>query len=240
VSTYRERREARAARLRQWADGNADKADAALADAEQRASVIPFGQPILVGHHSEGRDRRYREGIGRKMDQGVQLGRKADDQARRADEIERQARLAIYDDDPDACERLADKIAQLEDQRMRIKAYNASCRKANRTGNAPDASLLTEAQQRELLTLTRIGHLGKGGTFPAYVAGNLTGNIGRLRKRLANLQAAGSGPERRKPNRYPGTCEQCGDHVAADAGVVVKQGRQPWLLFCAEHQEAPE
>ena len=27
------------------------------------ASAIPFGQPILVGHHSEGRDRRYRDRI---------------------------------------------------------------------------------------------------------------------------------------------------------------------------------
>lgn len=47
-------------------------AQALEAEAKQRASAIPFGQPILVGHHSENRDRRDRERIGRKFDQSAQ------------------------------------------------------------------------------------------------------------------------------------------------------------------------
>lgn len=31
--------------------------------AHKMTSVIPFGQPILIGHHSERRDKRYRERI---------------------------------------------------------------------------------------------------------------------------------------------------------------------------------
>lgn len=31
--------------------------------ASKMAEVIPFGQPILVGHHSERRDRNYRSKI---------------------------------------------------------------------------------------------------------------------------------------------------------------------------------
>ena len=33
---------------------------AKVAAGDKALSVIPFGQPILIGHHSEKRDRNYR------------------------------------------------------------------------------------------------------------------------------------------------------------------------------------
>jgi hypothetical protein len=51
--TTRERREARAARLREWADKREAKSTAAFDAVRQIADNIPMGQPILVGHHSE-------------------------------------------------------------------------------------------------------------------------------------------------------------------------------------------
>lgn len=56
--TYRDRRLARAEQLRGQAGRNEVKADAALARADGIGSLIPMGQPILVGHHSERRHRR--------------------------------------------------------------------------------------------------------------------------------------------------------------------------------------
>jgi hypothetical protein len=50
MSTYRERREARAERLREWADKRAEKAGAAAERASEMGAAIPFGQPILAGH----------------------------------------------------------------------------------------------------------------------------------------------------------------------------------------------
>jgi hypothetical protein len=48
-------------------EARAEKAQAAgsamVARADEMASLIPLGQPILCGHHSEQRDRRYRERI---------------------------------------------------------------------------------------------------------------------------------------------------------------------------------
>jgi hypothetical protein len=237
MSTYRERREAKAERLRGWADANQARSDAALGQASQMAQAIPFGQPILVGHHSERRDRNYRARIEGTARRGLDLGAKATNQTRRADEIERQADQAIYDDDPDAIERLTAKIAGLEAERARIKAYNADARKADRTGRAPDADLLDEAQQRHLLTLVRIGHLGKAGTFPPYVAANLSGNISRLRKRLEGLQRGDHLQERTVPNKYPGVCEDCGADVPAYAGVA-RGRRGDFHVFCTDHQEA--
>lgn len=52
--------------------------------AHRLADAIPFGQPILAGHHSQGRDTRYRERMGRTMDKAVATSREADEVARRA------------------------------------------------------------------------------------------------------------------------------------------------------------
>jgi len=52
--------------------------------AREMADAIPFGQPMMPDHHSYGRDRRYRERMGRTMDKAVATGREAKDAARRA------------------------------------------------------------------------------------------------------------------------------------------------------------
>jgi hypothetical protein len=56
--TYRERRAARAERLRSWADSREGKAQASYVAASEYIENVPLGQPILVGHHSERRARR--------------------------------------------------------------------------------------------------------------------------------------------------------------------------------------
>lgn len=190
MSTYRERREAKAERLREWADKREAKADAALSEARQKADLIPFGQPILVGHYSEGRDRRYRDSIDRKMGQGVEHSRKAEEMRRRADNIEAAAEHAIYSDDPDAPERLAERIAELEAERDRIKRYNASCRKAAKAGGVGDTTILTDEERAKLVRLAETcpEQLRAGGATPAYWSSNLSGNISRLRKRLDALE----------------------------------------------------
>jgi hypothetical protein len=191
-STYRERRMAKAERLRGWAGKRKVKAEAALSDARQRADAIPFGQPILTDHHSAPRDRRYRAGITRKFEQGFEHAGKARDMERRADGIEAAAEHAIYSDDPDAVERLTERIADLEAQRDRIKRYNASCRKAAKVGEVGDLSLLDDHQRQEILTLARVCayQVRDGGGFPAYVTSNLGGQITRNRKRLASLASS--------------------------------------------------
>lgn len=185
MATYRERRERRAERLRGWADGRADKAQAAFGRAEEIASGIPFGQPILVGHHSEGRARRDQARIVNGMRAGIEHSDKAAEHARKAAEIERQAAHAIYSDDVDALERLRERLEGLEAERARVKAYNASCRRG-----AGDLSLLSDGQRAELATVARVAsyQLRDNGAAPAYWLANLSGNIGRQRKRLGELE----------------------------------------------------
>lgn len=188
--TYRERREARAERLREWAGKREAKADAAFAQVDQIASMIPFGQPILVGHHSERRARRDADRIDSGMRRSFEHARKADEMNSKADNIEAAAAHAIYSDDPDAVERLEGRIATLEAERDRIKAYNASCRKAAKAGGAGDLSLLDEAQSANLLRIAQVTPyaLGAGNSYPGYHLTNLSGNIKRNRDRLAQLR----------------------------------------------------
>jgi hypothetical protein len=191
MTTYRERRLAKAERLREWADKREAKASAAFEQAHSMSEAIPFGQPILVGHYSEGRDRRYRDRILTTGLRGVEHSRKAEEMNRRADNIEAAADRAVYSDDPDAVDRLRERIAELEAERDRIKRYNASCRKAAKAGGTGDLSILDDKQRAKIVSLARVCpyQVRAGGAFPAYVSGNLSGNIGRLRGRLDAMGA---------------------------------------------------
>lgn len=180
--TYRERREAKVERLHEWADKREAKSEAAYSSAHAIIGNIPAGQPILVGHHSE---RRHRSDLARHdsyMTQSIEHSEKAEQMRSRAANIQSALDHAIYSDDPDAIERLKDKLSGLEADRDGIKDYNASCRKGN-----PDASLLTDEWQKKLSSYTTTGYTADNGALPGFVLSNLNGNINRTRKRLTRL-----------------------------------------------------
>jgi hypothetical protein len=185
--TYRERREARAARLREWATKREQRAEQAAGSVDAITSIIPPGQPILLGHHSQKRAERDQARIQRGMRNLIDHSDKAREFSGRADNIESAAEHAIYSDDADAIPRLRERIAELESERATIKAHNAACRK----GTA-DPATLPPRLARELASSIRVW--GKesrqcaGGRFPSYFLTNLGGNINRNKKRLAELE----------------------------------------------------
>jgi hypothetical protein len=175
--TYRERREARADRLRGWAEKREQAAGAVLAAHEIYRGDTAFNtQPGRIPLRSR---------VIAQDERAVESLQKARSMAGRAVGIESQLAGAIYSDDPDAIEQLRARLAKLEAERDRVKAYNATCRKGAR-----DISILDENQQREILGCARIGSvfLGKGGAFPGYHLTNLSGNIARNRARLEQLE----------------------------------------------------
>jgi Domain of unknown function (DUF3560) len=178
--TYRERREARAERLHDWAASREAKADAAHEAAHRIADGIPFGQPILVGHHSEGRARRDQSRMDSSMRASIDNARMADRHESRAANIEAQLQASIYSDDENAVEALEARIATLEAKRDRIKAENAAYRKEHKA---------------ELAGLSVYGR-DQVMPHPGWELTNLSGNISRNRKRLEGLQAqAASGTD---------------------------------------------
>jgi len=177
MNAYEERKAARIERYRDRAKTANQQASALFNRARQMADAIPLGQPILVGHHSETRDRNYRARIDRIFRAAFAADGKAAHYAGKAAAAD--ANDAISSDDPEAISKIDVRIAALEAERERIKTYNASCRKG-----APDFSLLDEAQRAAYAGLVRTGS-----QFPAYHLTNMGGNIRRLRERRAYLAA---------------------------------------------------
>lgn len=189
--TYRERRERRAERRQEWAAGREQKSEAAFGRAEQVSSLIPFGQPILVGHHSEGHARRDQERIRSGMAKGFEHLEKAQEHRQAAETIAAQLAHSIYDDDPDAVEALQARIEALEAERARVKQVNAAVRKGGVAALATMNPPLSEREKRDLLNAARFAPGGTNGGYPGYHLTNLSGNINRQKKRLERLQAGG-------------------------------------------------
>ena len=218
--TYRERRERKAERLREWSAKREASAAAVFQAHERYRGDVAFNtQPGRIIE---------RERVIAREERAFASLRKADDMSSRAHGIETQLRTSIYSDDADAIEQLTAKIDRLEAERDRIKRYNASCRKAAKTGGTGDLSILTEAEREDLATTARVAPymIGKGGSMPAYKLTNLGGNISRLRERLAGLQREREqGPaDRIIIARFDSECADCGGPLSK--GQTIRYNRQ--------------
>jgi len=194
--TYRERREARAERLRGWADKREAVAAATFKSHEVYRGDTAFNtQPGRIPERTR---------VNAQADRAFKSLRKAEGMSARADNIEAQAAGAIYSDDPDAIPALRERLTRLEAERDRIKAYNASCRRGAR-----DLALLDEGQRLTLEQCAKFASysLGKDGQMPGYALTNLSGNITRNRQRLERLE-----------REAPTACQVCGAEVGDHAG----------------------
>lgn len=84
------------------------------------ASVIPMGQPILIGHHSEKRHRKDLDRIDNEMRKSIQESEKADYYRNKVDNIDNSK--VISSDDPQAIEKLQARIEELEKTKEEVKA----------------------------------------------------------------------------------------------------------------------
>jgi Domain of unknown function (DUF3560) len=87
MNEYEEKQQARRERYEERADKAEREARERFGRAQGIGSMIPFDQPILVGHHSEGRHRRDLDRIDRNMRAGVDLSKKAEYYRNKADGV---------------------------------------------------------------------------------------------------------------------------------------------------------
>jgi hypothetical protein len=83
----------KAERLKQSAKNSAQKGKEYYAKSHAITDHIPMGQPILVGHHSEGRHRRDLDRSWKAMGKFVELSDKAENYEARADYWEKRAEV---------------------------------------------------------------------------------------------------------------------------------------------------
>jgi len=217
--TYRERRLARAEKLRGWAEKREERSAETYERASDLASLIPQGQPILIGHHSEKGHRAHLKRIHSLMDQSCESAAMATRMAESADEIERQAKHAIYSDDPDAIQRLTRKVEALTGQRDRMKEANAAYRKEHRA---------------ELAAMTPF-HRDRAIPYPSFTITNLGATIRTAQKRLEQLQRqAVSGPSFRTISaRFDSCCAGCGEAIAKGTEIRYARTAGAFHIECA-------
>lgn len=130
----RERLEAKLEKRQEWAGLASQRSSAAFKQGERMASVIPMGQPILIGHHSEKRDRNYRERIHNTMRRGCDLANLAEHHQSKAAGLEAQLEHSIFSDDPDAIEAIEERIRANEAAREQMKLINKLYKKGDVEG----------------------------------------------------------------------------------------------------------
>jgi hypothetical protein len=128
VNDYEAKREARIARMRERAARKRAEGKARVEAADKTAALIPMGQPILIGHHSERRHRRDLERIRSGHTKGFEAIKEAELLERRARAAETSG--AISSDDPQAIEKLEAKLASVEAEREQAKERNKQARKS--------------------------------------------------------------------------------------------------------------
>jgi hypothetical protein len=186
-NSYEAKKAARIERMRERAARLAAEAASKHAAAKRISDMIPLGQPILVGHHSEGRHRRDLGRIQDGFSKSFELLKESESLARRAERAESSG--AISSDDPDAIRKLVMKLEQLERDRTRMLAVNKAVR-----SNAPRDALAALGYEGEIIDKFLTGdELGRKG-IPSYALQNTAQEAARLRKRIQELTARKAAP----------------------------------------------
>ena len=173
----RERLEARAERLRREGQARIDS-------GMTRLRAIPFGQPILIGHYSEQRDRNYRRKAIAAVDKGFALQKEATDTARRAEAV---GTGGVSSDDPEAVKKLREQLEPLE----KLQAVMVAANKVVRRFKEPSAEAIAAAvaagvPERKAAELWQPDFCGRIG-FASYQLTNNSANIRRIKQRIEAL-----------------------------------------------------
>ena len=174
-SSYDDKLQARKDRYTELSEKAAKESAAAAQKSRDMISAIPMGQPILVGHYSEKRDRAYRERAWDKLGQSVKLADKANYYEGKADSV---GKAGISSDDPNAIAKLGQKYKALKRQQAMMKDANKIIR-----SKADDAEKIKKLQEigvsdevaHKLVTPDFMGRTG-------YADYKLTGNTAEMRR----------------------------------------------------------
>jgi hypothetical protein len=148
------------------------------------ARCIPMGQPILVGHHSEKRDRRFRRRLWDLMGKSVAASDKAEYYEQKAAVIE--SNRSIFSDDPDAIEKLKEKIAEAIARQNFMKAGNKIVKSKKLTIEQKTEQLKAAGYCTLILQPDFCGRVG----YADYELTNNNANIRRMKQRLEQLEKA--------------------------------------------------
>lgn len=188
VAGFAEKRAARIERMHTKAARLGTEAESAYAAARRTSDLIPFGQPVLVGHHSQRRHERDLARIDRGYRKAFALTDHANALERRASHAE--SARTVFSDDPEAIDKLREKLGRLNKVRETMRQANAAIRRGGDVVAALGALGIGEDAARKLLEKDFAGRIG----FPDYKLRNTASEAKRIEKRIAELEARASTP----------------------------------------------
>lgn len=182
MNDYEQRKQDRIDRYLEKAGKARAESSALSQQAHTMLSAIPPGQPMLSEHYSYKSDKRYRDRIDTKMRQSISADEKAD-------YYEGKARAAannraISSDDPDAVQKLQEKLTALEKLQAEMKTTNAYYRK-HQTCRGCEG--ITDEEAARLDQRVKDGYSWETAPYPAYALSNNNQEIHRIKKRLETL-----------------------------------------------------
>ena len=201
MNEYEAKQERRRERLERAAERATRESDAQHRRSRELVAGIPFGQPILVGHHSEKRHRRAVDRSWDALGKAVEADKRAQELAARAAAV---GTGGISSDDPDAIDKLREKLAGECAKRDMMKAANKAYKAAVTAGVAGRRldELSVETVQRiakasglpidskELAAAVAWvpAYSFERGPFVGWPLQNLSANIRRIEERIAELE----------------------------------------------------
>ncbi|MDD5092811.1 MAG: DUF3560 domain-containing protein [Dehalococcoidia bacterium] len=187
--TRRERLEARLEKRQDWAGKAKARSDAAFGTAHRIADGIPFGQPILVGHHSERHARRDADRIHNSMSKGCEEAHLAEHHEQKAEGLEHQLKTSIFSDDDDSIEALEARISERETQAARYVELNKAWRKSKGdvAAYAKLAGISEEAAQKTA-DMIATAYSWEKQPIPGYSLTNLRATIRKDKERIEMIK----------------------------------------------------
>jgi len=185
MNSYQEKRQAKIERLKELAEKHELKSTQCYQAAKQIGSFIPMGQPILIGHHSEGRHRRDLNKIDNNMRKSIEHDKTAEYYANRVESMENDN--SISSDDPEAVTKLKEKIARLEKNQQLMKDLNKVLKSKKLDDTQKLAKLIESGIKEQDAAELMKPYYGVMGV-PSFSLTNNNANINRLKKRLQSIE----------------------------------------------------
>ena len=184
---FKEKREARIDGMLARADKITAESNRLYEAGHKELSQIPFGQPILVGHHSEKRDRAFRaRNVGR-IEKSFELSNKASHLRERAAAAE--SNNSISSDDPEAVVLLKEKLDGLEAKQKLMKDVNAAYRRYSKKPESLDKAKIPEEYKEAIRNHKPEYSWQENRIFERYELSNNNANIKRVKGRIKELEA---------------------------------------------------
>lgn len=189
MNDFEAKQQRRAERYRELAEKNANEATSRGNSPNVKAVIGMQGEPVKIGHHSERKHRRLLEKADQDMRKSIEADKKAEYYREKAASV---GTGGISSDDPEALQKLREKLHRLEKRQKELKEINKIVRSQKDDPEKIEAITQLGVKKETAEMVLQPDYAGRVG-IPAYAMQNNNANIRRIKKRIKEMEAASEG-----------------------------------------------